>query len=84
MIIGRDKKQKLLDKVFQSKEAEFVTIYGRRRVGNTFLIREFFSSKKCTFFHVTGLQNGNMQTQLLKFSEAFSHTFYSNAPLLPP
>jgi len=32
-IIGRERETRVLDKIFTSKEAEFLAIYGRRRVG---------------------------------------------------
>ncbi len=83
-IVGRKEEQKKLNKTYLSKEAEFIVIYGRRRVGKTYLIREFFKSKKCTLFHATGLQKGTMGKQLKKFSEALSETFYDNAPLKTP
>ena len=84
MIIGRKEEQKRLNKVYNSKEAEFVAIYGRRRIGKTYLIREFFTKKKCKFFHATGLQNGNQKNQLKKFAEAISETFFDNVPLESP
>lgn len=59
MIIGRRKEQKLLDKAYNSREAEFIAIYGQRRVGKTFLIREFFTNKRCKFFHTTDIKNDN-------------------------
>jgi uncharacterized protein len=50
-LIGRKKEiQKL-----ESKKSEFLAVYGRRRVGKTFLIREFFNY---TFdFQISGLAN---------------------------
>ncbi len=84
MIIGRKREQKLLEKAYRSNEAEFIALYGRRRVGKTYLIREFFTNKKCHFFHATGLQNGDLKIQLKKFSEALSLTFFNNAPLETP
>lgn len=84
MIIGRKKEQKLLEKAYRSKEAEFITIYGRRRVGKTFLIRSFFAEKNCTFFHTTGLQKGSTATQLQKFADALSQTFFYNVPVEKP
>jgi AAA+ ATPase superfamily predicted ATPase len=42
MLIGRTPEIKRLEKVYRSKEAEFVVLYGRRRVGKTFLIKHFF------------------------------------------
>lgn len=84
MIIGRNKETKLLNKVYASKEAEFVVIYGRRRIGKTYLIREFFAKKKCLFMHVTGVDKGSLKTQLTKFAEAMSKTFFNEAPLETP
>ena len=36
-IIGRESEKKKLSKILNSNEAEFLAIYGRRRVGKTFL-----------------------------------------------
>lgn len=83
-IVGRKEEQRKLNKVYQSREAEFVVVYGRRRVGKTYLIREFFKSKKCTIFHATGLKKGTMTKQLQRFSEVFSQTFFENIPLKAP
>ncbi len=64
-IIGRKHEQKRLQKVIGSSKSEFVAIYGRRRVGKTFLIREFF---KYTFdFQLTGLANATTKQQLNNF-----------------
>lgn len=81
MIIGRKREQKSLKKAYDSTEAEFIVIYGRRRIGKTYLIDKFFMSKKCKVFHATGLQKGTLRQQLKKFAEALSHTFFDNAPL---
>jgi len=84
MIIGRHKEKKQLGKAYKSKEAEFIVVYGRRRVGKTYLVREFFSSKKCMLMHVTGVDKGNLKTQITKFTEAISNTFFNDAPLEVP
>ncbi len=42
-MIGRLKEIKALKKIYASKEAEFIAIYGRRRIGKTYLVREVFS-----------------------------------------
>ena len=49
-IIGRGREQKELINLYESGKPEFVAIYGRRRVGKTFLIKELFSDK-LTFYH---------------------------------
>ena len=41
-IIGRNKELEKLSDYMQSGRSEFVAVYGRRRVGETFLIRSFF------------------------------------------
>lgn len=84
MIIGREKEKKQLNKILGSKESELLVIYGRRRVGKTYLIREYFSNKKCLLMHVTGVDKSPMKTQLKKFSDAFSQTFLNSIPIEIP
>ena len=43
-IIGRQNEQKRLRDLYSSDKAEFIAIYGRRRVGKTFLIRRLFEN----------------------------------------
>ena len=38
-IIGRKQEQENLIRFMDSNESEFIAIYGRRRVGKTFLVR---------------------------------------------
>ena len=53
IIIGREKEIRELEDILNSRKAEFVVVYGRRRVGKTYLVREFFNNKFA--FHHTGL-----------------------------
>jgi len=71
-IIGRSKEVDELKQLVQSQRAEFVAIYGRRRVGKTFLVDEALR-EDITFRHA-GLspvdENGkknNLKEQLLHF-----------------
>jgi len=41
-IIGREKEQDILENCMNSGRPEFIAVYGRRRVGKTYLIRNFF------------------------------------------
>lgn len=82
-IIGRHKECKTLSSVYRSKEAEFVAVYGRRRVGKTFLIREFFKNKG-TFFEVVGIKDGNLESQLENFISSVSRVFDDNRSLKTP
>lgn len=45
-IIGRVTEKKELEEAYTSNDAEFIAIYGRRRVGKTYLIKNFFQIKK--------------------------------------
>ena len=50
MLIGRENETKLLNELYLSDSAELVALYGRRRVGKTFLVDETFEGK-ITFRH---------------------------------
>lgn len=65
MLIGRHEEQKKLKDAYASEYSEFVAVYGRRRVGKTFLIRETFDYK-FTFTH-SGVANMNTRGQLSEF-----------------
>ena len=82
-IIGRSREQKTLDDTYQSKKAEFLAIFGRRRVGKTFLIKTFFDKKDCIFFYCSGLQNGKLKEQLKEFSKQIGSVFYNGASIAP-
>lgn len=65
MLIGRKKEQELLKRILHDDHSHFVAVYGRRRVGKTFLIRETFDYR-FTFQHA-GLSEGGMKEQLFAF-----------------
>lgn len=73
-IIGRKGEQAELRKILLSKEAAFLAIYGRRRIGKTYLIRNFFKDKGI-FFHLTGIQDASLEVQLQNFAIEFSDHF---------
>lgn len=62
MLIGREDEQRLLQNCLDSEKSEFIAVYGRRRVGKTFLIKEFFKSEFA--FYSTGILNGSRNVQL--------------------
>jgi len=64
-IIGRNKQVEQLEKLLNSDKSELVAIYGRRRVGKTFLIRETY--KKHIIFEVSGIPSGSYKDQLKNF-----------------
>lgn len=66
-IIGRKHEIELLNDTLKSNKAELAVIYGRRRVGKTFLVREYY--KKQIQFEVTGLYMGGLADQLENFTK---------------
>jgi len=60
-IIGRDKEKRILGNCLESNKSEFVAIYGRRRVGKTFLVKEFFNDFS---FYTTGISGDGKKSQL--------------------
>ena len=61
-LIGRGKEIETLKNCYESDKSEFVAIYGRRRVGKTFLVKELFGGEFA--FYSTGVLNGTRETQL--------------------
>lgn len=80
-IIGRTEEQAELNDILRSNQAEFVALYGRRRIGKTYLVRNYFRKNKCIYFQMVGLQNGAFEAQLQNFSDALSETFYDKIPI---
>ena len=75
-IIGRYKEQTDFQGFMETEQPEFVVVYGRRRVGKTFLIKEFFNQKFA--FYTTGLANADKQEQLNNFNVSLGH--YAKIP----
>lgn len=63
---GREYEISELNRIYGSGESEFVMVYGRRRVGKTFLIREFF--KNDFVFYCTGIADGTKEEELINFA----------------
>ncbi|GHT07585.1 hypothetical protein AGMMS49525_16740 [Bacteroidia bacterium] len=64
-IIGRKLEINKLQDLYKSNKSEFVAIYGRRRVGKTFLVRELL--EKEFVFDLAGLAKGSLNEQLINF-----------------
>ena len=62
LIIGRQKEIEQINECYESKESQLVILYGRRRVGKTYLVKQTFKDQ-FTFSH-SGLANGSLQEQL--------------------
>lgn len=68
MIIGRKEEIDKLNRAYNSEYSEFVAVYGRRRIGKTFLIRETFKGKFT--FQYTGINNIPNKEQLHEFYQS--------------
>ena len=67
-IIGRKKELETLDRVFASRKSEFIILYGRRRVGKTYLINQRFGGQFT--FYLTALSNATVAAQINNFHAA--------------
>lgn len=81
-IIGREPEIRLLDSVYQSAMAEFVAVYGRRRVGKTFLISNYFREKGI-YFELVGSKKATLSEQLKNFHREFQGLFPDRADVAP-
>ncbi len=79
-IIGRGLEIKYLSEYLNSGKSEFVVIYGRRRVGKTFLVREFFDNKFT--FTLSGAENVTKEVQLFNFNAAINKYSHADYPLV--
>lgn len=78
-IVGRDKEQSEIQRCMDSDSSELVLVYGRRRVGKTFLVNEFFDGKFS--FSYTGRRGLSTSRQLQLFAKALQQ--YAKAEFLP-
>ena len=81
-IVGRSAEQKILAGRLASSESELIAIYGRRRVGKTYLVRTF--CKEEMVFEFTGIHGATMKTQLENFSRALQLAAKSGVALAIP
>ena len=78
-IIGRERELYDLQRILDSDKSEFVVVYGRRRVGKTFLVDYFFN--RTYDFSFTGGHNLSMRRQLANFAKAMKQ--YAHLPKRP-
>lgn len=68
MFIGRKKELDILYEIYDKNSFEFGIVYGRRRVGKTYLIRESIKERKSIYFLA---QQANKVTNLEQFSKVY-------------
>ena len=67
-LIGREVEKKLLQEAMDSQNPELIAVYGRRRVGKTFLIRQYL--KNYLIFEFVGSRDAKLADQLDNFKKA--------------
>ena len=78
-IIGREKESNRLLTLYKSTKSEFITVYGRRRVGKTYLIKQYFEGKFT--FETSGIIDGSKEMQFFAFFDSLKkYGFEGNPP----
>lgn len=84
VISGRRAERAILERVLASDRSELVALYGRRRVGKTFLVRRFFADRNVEYFEMVGQLGGDAADQRRIFSEALAAAFFRGQRLAVP
>lgn len=79
-MIGRIREQKILKEAYKSEYSQFVAVYGRRRIGKTFLVRETFEYS-FTFQHA-GAAKESLKGQLYLFRTSLQDFGHKSCPEL--
>ena len=80
MLISRDIEKKTLLDALQAEESQFIAVYGRRRVGKTYLIRQTYDGM-LTFEH-SGLANAGRKEQIQAFTTSIKRAGLEG-PVMP-
>jgi uncharacterized protein len=78
-MVGRIEEIKTLNEALFSAQSELIAIYGRRRIGKTFLVREHFS--KQLVFSMSGLFEATLQEQLNEFAIRLKNVSKRKSPI---
>ncbi len=80
MLVGREKEKQILKEAIKAEYSQFIAVYGRRRVGKTFLIRESYDYQFA--FQFTGAANMTPRQQLARFRNALKAHGMKDIPQL--
>ncbi len=80
LLVGRSEERKELLATLQSRQSALVVVYGRRRIGKTFLVRQTFGDSFA--FQCTGLARENRIRQLANFRDALRECGHADCPPL--
>ena len=69
-LIGRKAEISILSDALRSNRSELIAVYGRRRIGKTYLVRSVY--KNDILFEFSGIHNGSLKQQLTNFYHTLS------------
>jgi AAA+ ATPase superfamily predicted ATPase len=78
-VIGRIGEKKILDQKLATNDPELIAIFGRRRVGKTYLVRTYLKDR--IVFELTGIHRASLTDQLKNFSLALGRSLKSTTPI---
>jgi AAA+ ATPase superfamily predicted ATPase len=81
-LVGRENERKIFKHHEQANQSKLIALYGRRRIGKTYLVREHF--KDVLRFEIAGLYKGSMHDQLKHFANTLAKAGYLEALISPP
>jgi len=81
-VIGREREKRSLNDALISNESELIAMYGRRRIGKTFLIRNTY--KTHIVFEITGIKDVSKTTQLKNFQSQLKNVSVRFKNINPP
>ena len=73
-IIGRTDELRILQALYDAEAPQFLAVYGRRRIGKTFLISQFFHDKGL-YFELAGIKDAPLKTQLGNFAREYADVY---------
>lgn len=81
-LVGREEEQKILERKMATDQPELIAIYGRRRIGKTYLVRTY--CQKNIAFEMTGIHEASLADQLTNFSMALQRATKTLVPMAIP
>ncbi len=81
-VVGRKAEKEKLEVILHSDEAAFLAVYGRRRVGKTFLIRQYLAND--IVFDLTGEKDASLKNQMSNFFDEYLKRTAGKIETTPP
>ena len=81
-LTGRQEERAILQQALDTPEAEMVAVYGRRRVGKTFLIKQVYQER--IVFEITGIQKAPYAEQIQNFVQQLNKVAENTLPVQTP